>query len=84
MQTPVGRGVISDTVYYCRKQHISVKTPPLQAGHSFVASALRIGLSINDLKELTYVDVMKILISYIDRKNGEKKPTQSQIEMLTG
>lgn len=52
--------------------------------HSFVASALRIGLSINDLKELTYVDVMKILISYIDRKNGEKKPTQSQIEMLTG
>lgn len=52
--------------------------------HSFVASALRIGLNINDLKELTYVDVMKILISYIDKKSEVQKPTQSQIEMLTG
>lgn len=52
--------------------------------HSFVASALRIGLNINDLKELTYIDVMKILISYIDKKSEEQKPTQEQINMLTG
>lgn len=52
--------------------------------HSFIASALKIGLNINDLKELTYVDVMKILISYIDKKSEEQKTTQSQIEMLTG
>ena len=52
--------------------------------HSFIASALKIGLNINDLKELTYVDVMKILISYIDKKSEEQKPTQEHINMLTG
>lgn len=51
--------------------------------HSFVASSLKIGLNINDLKKLTYPDVMKIFISYID-KEEEKKPTQKQISMLTG
>lgn len=52
--------------------------------HSFIASAFKIGLNINDLKELTYVDVMKILISYIDKKSEEQKPSQKQINMLTG
>ena len=52
--------------------------------HSFIASALKVGLNINDLKELTYVDVMKILISYIDKKSEKQKPTQAQIKMLTG
>lgn len=52
--------------------------------HSFIASSLKIGLSISDLKELTYIDVMKILISYIDKKSEEQKPTQEQINMLTG
>ncbi len=51
--------------------------------HSFIASSLKIGLSISDLQSLTYVDVMKIFLSYID-KEEEKKPTQQQISMLTG
>lgn len=51
--------------------------------HSFVASSLKIGLNINDLKKLTYPDVMKIFLSYID-KEEEEKPTQKQISMLTG
>lgn len=51
--------------------------------HSFIASSLKVGLSISDLKELTYVDVMKVLLCSIDRQE-EQKPTQSQIEMLTG
>lgn len=52
--------------------------------HSFIALAFKIGLNINDLKELTYVDVMKILISYIDKKSEEQKLSQEQINMLTG
>lgn len=51
--------------------------------HSFIASSLKVGLNVNDLKQLSYVDVMKILVSYID-KEEDKKPTQSQINMLTG
>lgn len=51
--------------------------------HSFIASSLKVGLTINDLKILSYIDVMKILLSYIDRKE-ETKPTQKQISMLTG
>ena len=52
--------------------------------HSFLASSLKIGLTINDLKELSYIDVMKIFLTYIDVNEYEKKPTQNQINMLTG
>ena len=53
--------------------------------HGFVASCLRIGLSISDLKQMTYVDAMKILLSYIGSSETKtKKATQSDIDRLLG
>jgi hypothetical protein len=52
--------------------------------HSFIASCLRIGLTLQDLKILNYVDVMKILLSYIGSGNKSKKATQSDIDRLLG
>ena len=49
--------------------------------HEFVASCLRIGLTITDLKELTYVDVMKILYSFLEKNKKEyNKTTQADID----
>ena len=47
---------------------------------------LRIGLTIVDLKELTYIDVMKILLSFIGSNNQstQKSATQSDIDKLLG
>ena len=42
--------------------------------HEFIASCLRVGLSLNDLKELTYIDCMKILLSFLGEENKEKNP----------
>ncbi len=51
--------------------------------HSFISSCLRVGITINDLKLLTYVDVMKILLSFIDTKEtNTKNATQRDIDKL--
>ena len=51
--------------------------------HSFVATCLRVGLTISDLKMLTYVDVTKILLSFITiQKSNERKATQKDIDEL--
>lgn len=55
--------------------------------HEFLVSCLRIGLKIEDLKILTYVDVLKIFISFcdkdtIDTENGGRKATQKEIDAL--
>lgn len=53
--------------------------------HEFVASCLRIGLSISDLKQMTYVDVMKILLAYIGyAKTDNKTATKKDIDLLLG
>lgn len=53
--------------------------------HEFLGSCLRIGLTVSDLKELTYIDVMKTLYTFIDDKNvGQRKATQSDIDKLLG
>lgn len=52
--------------------------------HHFLLACLRLGLTIRDLKLLTYVDVMKIFLS-IERKKEEKevrKATQADIDRL--
>ena len=51
--------------------------------HEFLGSCLRIGLGLSDLKELTYVDVMKIFVSYIEEKK-ERVATQKDIDKLLG
>jgi len=52
--------------------------------HSFIATCLRVGMCISDLKLLTYVDVMKILLSFIPSKNNQKYATQRDIDKLLG
>ena len=57
--------------------------------HSFLLACLRLGLTIQDLKQLTYVDVMKIFLSIEKPKNGKKKEigrpaTQADIDRLLG
>ena len=50
--------------------------------HEFLASCLRIGLNLNDLIELTYIDCMKILLSYIGNNNNVREATQKDIDKL--
>ena len=52
--------------------------------HEFLGSCLRVGLHIADLKELTYVDVMKILVTFITDNSTSKEATQSDIDKLLG
>ena len=60
------------------------KTNILFEEHNFISSCLKIGLTIADLKEMQYVDVMKILICYLENispqnNNGTRKATQQDI-----
>lgn len=52
--------------------------------HHFLLACLRIGLTIQDLKFLTYVDVMKIFLSIETKKKDTKvrKATQADIDRL--
>ena len=52
--------------------------------HFFILACLRVGLTLEDLKFLTYVDVMKIFLSIENKKENPKvrKATQSDIDRL--
>ncbi len=55
--------------------------------HYFLAACLRIGLTLNDLKMLTYIDVMKIFLSITNentKSDSIKKATQRDIDRLLG
>ena len=52
--------------------------------HYFLLACLRLGLTIQDLKFLTYVDIIKIFLS-IERKKkdtGVRKASQADIDRL--
>lgn len=57
---------------------------PLFPEHHFLLACLRLGLTIQDLRFLTYVDVMKIFLSIETKKKdtGVRKATQSDIDRL--
>lgn len=62
---------------------------PLFPEHLFLLACLRLGLTIQDLKFLTYVDVMKIFLSIDNKKSetksrGVRKATQADIDRLLG
>ena len=59
---------------------------PLFPEHHFLLVCLKVGLTIQDLKFLTYVDVMKIFLSIDTKKEitGPRKATQSDIDRLLG
>lgn len=52
--------------------------------HQFLLACLRLGLTIQDLRFLTYVDVMKIFLSIETKKKetGARKATQVDIDRL--
>ena len=58
--------------------------------HELIASCLSIGLSLQDLKDLTYIDVLKILLSYLRgskkeyQKEDIRQATQKDWDMLAG
>lgn len=43
--------------------------------HDFISTCLRLGLTLGDLKLLTYIDVIKIMLSFL-RRNKEKPDTR--------
>lgn len=57
---------------------------PLFPEHHFLLACLRLGLTMQDLRFLTYVDVMKIFLSIETKKKdtGVRKATQSDIDRL--
>lgn len=57
--------------------------PQKMEEHKFIANCLRMGLTINDLKELEYKDVAKIMLCFIDdNKPQDKMATQQDIDKL--
>lgn len=52
--------------------------------YKFIANCLQIGLRIEDLKEMKYTDVAKILICYADKKKSPRKATQADWDRLAG
>lgn len=56
------------------------KNKELFPEHEFLAACLRMGLRIEDLKILTYVDVHKIFISFF---NSEEKEESGSVRQAT-
>lgn len=52
--------------------------------YRFIANCLQIGLKIEDLREMKYKDVAKILICFADRKKKIRKATQADWDKLAG
>ena len=52
--------------------------------HRFISNCLKIGLKLEDLKELEYKDVAKIMICYLEDNNPKKErmATQKDIDKL--
>lgn len=52
--------------------------------HRFIANCLKIGLTMQDLQELEYKDVAKIMICYLEDNNPKKErmATQQDIDKL--
>ena len=61
---------------------------PLFPEHHFLLACLRLGLTIQDLRFLTYVDVMKIFLSIESREGAKgstsavREATQADIDRL--
>lgn len=70
-----------------RKINKDSKEKSLFPEHEFLVACLRMGLKIEDLKVLTYVDVLKMFISFCSKderstKDGAREATQKEIQNL--
>lgn len=55
--------------------------------HKFIANCLQIGLRIDDLKQMEYKDVAKILLSFSleeEKNNNNRRATQGDIDNFLG
>ena len=54
--------------------------------HQFIANCLQIGLRLDDLKQLEYKDVAKIMLCFSNNSNQpkKKKATQADWDKLAG
>lgn len=54
--------------------------------HIFLANCLRMGLRIDDLKQLKYVDVAKLMLCFVDKNQTKttKRATQKDWDKLAG
>ena len=76
-----------DNELYEKIQNINTDTEELVEEYpeqEFIVSCLRVGLTIDDLKEITYIEAMKILYSTIEKKKNKKvrKATQADWDRL--
>ena len=53
--------------------------------HYFIASCLKMGLRIEDLKQLDYKDVAKLMLCFVDKQEKtSRKATQADWDKLAG
>lgn len=80
-----------EKIYKANKTNVNSKNEEsVFPEHDFLATCLKIGLTIADLKILTYVDVLKILISFCTEngkagnteKNGVREATPEDIKNI--
>ena len=50
--------------------------------HKFIANCLQVGLRIEDLKQMEYKDVAKIMLCFVDKKDRPRKATQADWDAL--
>lgn len=73
------------TEQFAKIKKPKTETEEIFPEHEYVASCLRIGLSISDLEKLTYMDCLKILLSFItEPEETERTATQEDIDKLLG
>lgn len=78
---------VDDELYKNIKKVVGNKPVPKQEypEYEFMASCLRVGLTPQDLKKFTYIEVQKILYSFLDKEDkipGIRKATQADWDRL--
>lgn len=52
--------------------------------HHFIASCLKMGLRIDDLKQFTYKDVAKLMLCFVEKEDKTRNATQADWDKLAG
>lgn len=80
---PLTAFVDENVIQELRKNNNIEEKEDMFPEYEFLASCLRIGLKMEDLKILTYIDVFKIFICFCrNESSNERKATQEEIDNL--
>lgn len=52
--------------------------------YEVIALAKRLNITFEDMKQMTFVSLLNILLSSVEDKEKDKKPTQSDIDRMFG